>query len=447
MKYENIEYLINKYIDADITDSERKELDMHLKESEECKELFDEMVLINEMLGDIKLKELPENYESELNEKLENGNIIQLKNQTMKTTSKVSKKSKNVISKGKIFHIKSFVNGHKKGFIALAASFIIGFASYNALMSSNLNNMNLMMDESVSSPMSMDMASAPEMDMLVESAPSFKSSIDGETLSNNTRSGNIENSKAISAKTTKSSSINTNNFNGRKIIKNGNFSIEVEDFDKTITSIYQIVKNYNGYIENFSSYDNGKYISSIDKKLKSGNITIRIPENKFYDFFNLAGDFGEVNNKNIYTSDITSQYRDYENEVANLEVREKKLREIMNEAKNIKDVIEVERELSLVRGEINRYKGNLKNWDEEVSLSSINISIVEVEKLNKEVNPIDKSIWQKSKEGLITNINKMVTFVQILIVLAISNLPIIIILTIIASLIYIYYKKKKNLND
>lgn len=443
MNCENIEVYINKYLDGEINEKDKTIMFEHIDNCEKCKELFDEFVLINEIIGETELAELPENYSNELMKKLEKETYSTNNNLKNKKT-----KVQDTTRLGKILKV-NFGKSVKKQILAAAAIFLVGVVIYGAT-----NNMNMksiyyesasdlkgIEQESIASVGEANFeAEQPNLMAFDENNMDDMDSSKVNTLTMN-KVGVAENNSVekVESKTLRNANLN------RKIIKNANISVEVENFKTAIDYLYNFVNSNGGYVSNFNSYiydDNYEvYSEDMSKDLYSGNMTIRIPSEKFDILFNEIDGIGKIKSKNIYTSDITSRYRDYYNEVKNLEVREKKLREIMENAKDIKDVLEVERELSRVRGEINGYKSTLKKWDELVELSTVEVNIIEVQNLTNSVKSIDKGIIQKSKEGFIKNLNKTIMILENLIIFLISNVINILILCVI---IYIAFKKYKG---
>src|SRR5436309_1510736 len=71
--------------------------------------------------------------------------------------------------------------------------------------------------------------------------------------------------------------------------------------------------------------------------------------------------------------------QDMHAEVTNLEAREKALRAMLDDqkltGKSLKDLLDVDRELSGVRGQINQRKGQLQRWDKETAFATIHVEM------------------------------------------------------------------------
>lgn len=160
----------------------------------------------------------------------------------------------------------------------------------------------------------------------------------------------------------------TYNNTDRKIVKTFNLNIIVKNVDKSTQELEELLKKYNGYIENFYSYE---YENN-----KATNFTIKVPTNNISKFMKDIKKDGYIKNESFSATDFTEQYTDNENKLKNLYVRRDKLRTMMNkQAEKLADVIAVDRELSNVQNEIERLeKSNLKIQN-KVDYSQINLTI------------------------------------------------------------------------
>ena len=158
-----------------------------------------------------------------------------------------------------------------------------------------------------------------------------------------------------------------NNQFQRKLIKTGNLNFETQDLSKTKTTIEGLVKSFNGYIANDNEYKSYDRISN--------NISLRIPANKFDEFIvEISKGVEKFDSKNINISDVTEQFLDVEARLKTKKALESKYLEILKKAKTVKEIIEVEREIGKLRGDIESAEGRLKYLSDQVSFSTLNIS-------------------------------------------------------------------------
>ncbi|MBK6977097.1 MAG: DUF4349 domain-containing protein [Cytophagaceae bacterium] len=139
----------------------------------------------------------------------------------------------------------------------------------------------------------------------------------------------------------------------RKIIKNANVELEVSDIKNADKSIEELVKKSNGY---FSNERENKYEDRISKGL-----TIRIPAKNFELFFLEFDklDF-EVISKEISSTDVTEEYVDVEARLKNRKQVELKYLNLLTKAKSIEDILNIEKAIGELRGEIESTEGRFK---------------------------------------------------------------------------------------
>jgi predicted nuclease with TOPRIM domain len=117
---------------------------------------------------------------------------------------------------------------------------------------------------------------------------------------------------------------------------------------------------------------------SISKKeAKTGYITIRVSQKNFYLAIERIERLGEVKNNNIKSEDVTEQYIDLKARLENAQREEKILLDFLNKAMNVKDMLEIEKELSRIREQIEYYTGQLKYLESRIDYSTITIELSE----------------------------------------------------------------------
>ncbi|MFZ2071070.1 MAG: DUF4349 domain-containing protein [Halobacteriota archaeon] len=158
----------------------------------------------------------------------------------------------------------------------------------------------------------------------------------------------------------------------KKIIQCASLSIEVKDFQSSSDTVIKIVERSNGFISDSHTY-------GTDTGRKRGDITIRVPTDKFLAVITEIEHLGDVKSKHTSGEDVTEEYIDLTARLNNSERQEKRLVEILDMANNTEEVLEVEREIWRVRSEIERLTGRIKYLDDRVELATISVSLYEPE--------------------------------------------------------------------
>lgn len=154
----------------------------------------------------------------------------------------------------------------------------------------------------------------------------------------------------------------------RKIIKNGEMSIQVGDIKKAQNQVNDILKKNNAYIQN-EKFRN----TDMDENL---DLTIRVPHKDFDALINSFSDgIGSVLNKNISSDDVTEEYTDVSIKLANKKIYIEKYRDMLRKAATTKDMLEIQENIRELEDEIDVAEGRLRFIDDRVNYSTLNLSI------------------------------------------------------------------------
>ena len=215
----------------------------------------------------------------------------------------------------------------------------------------------------------------------------------------------------------------------QKLIKESYFEFETNDLDKTYNSILRYVKTNRGFIQ--SDNANKSYARH------SRNLIIRVPTSNFQktiDSISTLVDFFDT--KRITLKDVTEEFIDLEARLkAKLEL-EKRYLELLSKAKNVKEMLEIERELSHIREEIEAKQGRLKYLNDKVSLSTLNVEFYKISAETGVTTSYGRKMWNAIQSGF----NGLSIFF-----LGLLNIwPFIIILLVAAYLIRKQLRKKRK---
>ena len=164
---------------------------------------------------------------------------------------------------------------------------------------------------------------------------------------------------------------------GRKIIRNAELSIQTREYDVFMTDLESRVASAGGYIE--SSYTKGSSYNS-RKNLRSASLTVRIPADNLDLFLDGVCENGNVLYKNIYTNDVTASYVDTEARLKALRTERDTLMGLLEKAEKMEDTIAIYERISNVTYEIESYESRLRTYDDQITYSTVTISIAEVER-------------------------------------------------------------------
>jgi hypothetical protein len=158
----------------------------------------------------------------------------------------------------------------------------------------------------------------------------------------------------------------------RKIIYTATLNLIVEDFQQSKDKLDQLVKEEKGAFVAKSD------VSGSPGSRRSGYWTVRIPVDQLEPFMAEVAKLGELQNTKVDSQDVTAEYYDVATHIKNKKVEEERLIEhLKNSTGKLEQILAVEREISRVRGEIERLQGRLNVLANLSSLSTVNIHISE----------------------------------------------------------------------
>lgn len=424
MRCEQARQLMNAYVDREINDQEQNKLNVHLDSCESCTVEFEELKYMVQLMGEIDLKELPLGFEEELHEKL------LMAAQEVKAENKVNEKQNsltNILNTVKRFKWKRIYTAYVAlplvlMIVVLASKGLnLGGAKYeSAVAASDLDDGYMQMETTAA------MFGRGEMES--EESATFSKSMDSANY-------------LTAAPAEPPSTTDGDYREGRMIIQTASLNMDVEKYDQVMETLKNKVAASGGYVENESTSFK-TYYSDTDN-LKQGYITIRIPANGYNTILSEIKALGLVTMESSNANDITKMYRDTASEIENLKVTENRLREIMEKAVEIEDILAIENELNRVRSSINMYQKQIKDWEALVDMTTITVQLNEMKSLKPVVEPIDDSLFGKAKEGFIRSINNIRRSIESLIIWVVANSPFLVMLTIIALVISVIYKKRR----
>lgn len=154
----------------------------------------------------------------------------------------------------------------------------------------------------------------------------------------------------------------------RKLIKNAAMTVSVISVQEAWTKVRKLTEEAGGFLSSSST-------DGADDESRSATLQVKVPAERLDAFIDSVAALGRLRSRSEQAEDVTAQYLDMEARLRNLQREELRLLELLQKAGNVKDLLEVERELSRVRGEIERLQTELKHIDDRVAYSTLTITL------------------------------------------------------------------------
>lgn len=231
----------------------------------------------------------------------------------------------------------------------------------------------------------------------------------------------------------------------RKLIRTVDLYTETEQYDDLLVNLETQIAALGGYVEYRYQY-NGNPNDYYGSARRSSNLTVRIPSDRLDEFISRVGEASNIINKEERVEDVTLQYVDLESHRNALKTEQDRLLTLLEQAETVEDLIAIESRLSQVRYELESMESQLRTLLNQVSYSTVNLSIQEVQRLT----PAEEvTIWGRIRQGLANTFYNMGNGFQDGFVGFVINLPYIILwLIIIAILLFVsrllwrFYEKR-----
>lgn len=175
----------------------------------------------------------------------------------------------------------------------------------------------------------------------------------------------------------------------RKLIKTVSMDAETAHYDELIPALDAKITALGGYVE---SRETGSY----SRSRRWSQMTIRIPAESLSDFVSHVGENANVLSTSEQTQDVTLQYADTEAKITALKTEQARLLELLAEAGNLSEILEIEARLSDVTYELERYESHKRSYDNRIVYATVTLHIQEVLTLTPVEEP---TVWDRISGG------------------------------------------------
>ena len=188
---------------------------------------------------------------------------------------------------------------------------------------------------------------------------------------------------------------------GQKLIRRVNIDAETEDLEALLGELTKQISALDGYIENQELYNGSSYASY---RSRSANLTIRIPADKLDAFIGQVKDVSNVVSYNESQEDVTLTYVSTESRIKALETEQARLLELLGQAQNMSDLLEIEARLTDVRYELENVTSQLLVLANKVDYATVRLYISQV----KEYTEVEEqTVWQRIATGFKSNLKDL----------------------------------------
>ena len=233
----------------------------------------------------------------------------------------------------------------------------------------------------------------------------------------------------------------------RKWIITGQIYGETNDLDALLNGVTEQIRALGGYIEYQNVYNGAR---GSKNRCRSAELTVRIPAERVDEFTEVVERAANVVSSSKNLEDVTLSYVDSETRLEALKTEEARLLELMESARELSDLLEIEKRLTDVHYEIEQVTSRLRTYDNQINYASIRLSLEEV----REYTPVKPTVWERISGGFSRSLTGVKEGIVDFLVWVIAKSPYLAVLGLTAGLIALVVrsvekkrKEKKNKPD
>jgi TolA-binding protein len=171
----------------------------------------------------------------------------------------------------------------------------------------------------------------------------------------------------------------------RQIIRTGRVVVTVGDYDRARRNLTAATRETGGFVagSNRRRHDRG------DGVYVTGELTLRVPSERFGRLMDRAEAVGVVESSRTRTEDVTEQVTDLDARLRTLRAQRERLRGLYERANDTEEVLAVERRLAETQERIERLETRRESLRRQVQFSTVTVELRE----ERPDSPVDVERW------------------------------------------------------
>jgi hypothetical protein len=155
------------------------------------------------------------------------------------------------------------------------------------------------------------------------------------------------------------------------VVKTGSMSLEVAKgaYDRTVDVVSTKAAGLGGYVSDSASNRDGGHAS--------GQLTVRVPADRFEAFLSDLRRLGDVVAEDSQGADVGGQHADLQARLDALRATRDKLGTILAQAKTVDETLAVQDRITGVQTQVEQLEGQLRVLDDQVAMSSVTLDVTE----------------------------------------------------------------------
>ena len=157
----------------------------------------------------------------------------------------------------------------------------------------------------------------------------------------------------------------------RMVIRTAQLTVEVQDMEQALAQARAIASRNGGFVSASSTHvekvnDQDRMVADLTLQVRSQSADAAVSDLRA---------LGKVTTEASGSQDVTEEYVDLDSNLRNLQASEAAILKLLDRASQIQDVLALQRELSNVRGQIERIQGRKTYLERRTDMATITVSL------------------------------------------------------------------------
>ena len=157
----------------------------------------------------------------------------------------------------------------------------------------------------------------------------------------------------------------------RMIIRTAQLSVEVQNIESALSKARDIAAGAGGFV----SASNTHFETADKQDRMVADLTLQVRSDAADSAISQLRALGKVTSESTGSQDVTDEYVDLDSNLRNLQATESAILKLMDRATQIQDVLSLQRELTNVRGQIERIQGRKTYLERRTDMATITLSL------------------------------------------------------------------------
>ena len=234
------------------------------------------------------------------------------------------------------------------------------------------------------------------------------------------------------------STANTTAAQPAKIIRTIDYTIKTLQYDADFEALKELTTAHNGYVESLSVSGD-----TLNGEMRRAYFTLRIPSEQLDTFLSGAKSVGVATSYSEHTQDVSETYYDTEARLETQRAKLARLNELLSQATNMSDLIEIESAISDTQYQIDSYTGRLNGYDSRINNSYVYVTLQEMTDKDAAELP-DVTFIERIVNAVTESVEGMGEFAVAAVVFVVAALPWCAVLAVAAIVVKLVRKKSRK---